>query len=79
MSLDYISRMNCNKCIKFLVWMGELFAVWDAAMSRISDLCRHFLTCVSTSTRQPEPLVVGWSCAAAQDRKHKSEETRGSR
>lgn len=56
--------------------MGELFAVWDAAMSRISDLCRHFLTCVSTSTRQTEPLVVGWPWAAAQDRKHKSEETR---
>lgn len=42
--------MNCNKYVKFLVWMGELFAVWDAAMSRISHLCRHFLTCVSTST-----------------------------
>lgn len=27
-SLDYISHMNCNKYVKFLVWMREMFVVW---------------------------------------------------
>lgn len=60
--------MNCNKYVKFLVWMGEVFAVWDAAVSRISELCRHILTSVSTSR-----------CRQNLGRKHKNEETHGLR
>lgn len=41
-SLDYISHMNCNKNVKFLVWMGEMFAVWDAV---------EYQSCAGTSSR----------------------------
>lgn len=42
-SLDYISHMDYIKDVQLLVWMGEMFSTWGAALSSISGLCGPFL------------------------------------
>lgn len=52
--------MNCNKYVKFLVWMGEMFSVRDAAVKAHPHECQtepgQQLRTGSTKMRK----LVGW-------------------